>query len=51
MATEQHSRFLGFNAARYFDVEVDDNSLVPGPDARLGAVRFESWLSQQQMRA
>jgi uncharacterized protein YbjT (DUF2867 family) len=37
--------------ALYFNIEVDDTSLVPGPDARLGAVRFEAWLSQQQMRA
>ena len=37
--------------ALYFNVEVDDSSLVPGPDARLGAVRFEAWLGQQQMRA
>jgi uncharacterized protein YbjT (DUF2867 family) len=36
--------------ALYFDVEIDDSSLVPGPHARLGAVRFEAWLGQQQMR-
>jgi uncharacterized protein YbjT (DUF2867 family) len=32
--------------ARYFGAEVDDDSLVAGPDARLGARRFEEWLKE-----
>jgi hypothetical protein len=29
-----------------FGVEVDERTLVPGKDARLGAMRFEAWLTQ-----
>jgi uncharacterized protein YbjT (DUF2867 family) len=32
----------------YFSVEIDDASLVPGPDVRLGATRFETWLERQK---
>jgi uncharacterized protein YbjT (DUF2867 family) len=32
--------------ARYFGAELDERSLVPGDDARLGETRFEEWLSQ-----
>lgn len=31
--------------ARYFGAELDDQSLVPGPSARIGAMHFEDWLS------
>jgi len=30
--------------ARYYGIRVDDSSLVPGDDARLGQTRFEDWL-------
>jgi hypothetical protein len=30
--------------ARYFGIEVGENTLVPGDDARLGETRFEDWL-------
>jgi uncharacterized protein YbjT (DUF2867 family) len=33
-------------AAGYFGVEVDEHTLVPGKDARLGEVRFQDWLIQ-----
>lgn len=33
-------------AAGYFGVEVDDRTLIPGKDARLGETRFETWLTQ-----
>ena len=33
-------------AAGYFGVEVDERTLVPGNDARLGETRFEIWLTQ-----
>jgi uncharacterized protein YbjT (DUF2867 family) len=33
--------------ARYFGTELDDTSLVPAEGARIGAIRFETWLSQQ----
>jgi uncharacterized protein YbjT (DUF2867 family) len=32
--------------AGYFGVEVDERTLVPGNDARLGETRFETWLTQ-----
>lgn len=32
--------------ALYFGTELDDGSLVPVGDARIGAVRFEDWLRQ-----
>nr|WP_295383059.1 SDR family oxidoreductase [Pseudoxanthomonas sp.] len=32
--------------ARYFGGELDDQSLTPGPGARLGAIRFEDWLAR-----
>lgn len=30
--------------ARYFGAELDDESLVAGPDARIGSKRFQDWL-------
>src|SRR5262249_10933319 len=32
--------------AGYYGVAVDDRTLVPGNDARLGEIRFEDWLGQ-----
>jgi uncharacterized protein YbjT (DUF2867 family) len=32
--------------APYFGAELDDTSLVPGDDARIGPTRFEDWLSR-----
>jgi uncharacterized protein YbjT (DUF2867 family) len=32
--------------ARYFGAELDDHSLTPGGNARIGPTRFEDWLSQ-----
>ena len=34
------------SAAGYFGVEVDERTLIPGKDARLGETRFETWLTQ-----
>jgi len=33
--------------ARYFGVELEDNSRVTGAKARLGRIRFDDWLSRQ----
>jgi hypothetical protein len=30
--------------ARYFGAELNDDSLVAGPNARVGSMRFEDWL-------
>jgi uncharacterized protein YbjT (DUF2867 family) len=32
--------------APYFGAELDDRSLTPGDQPRLGAIRFDDWLSQ-----
>jgi uncharacterized protein YbjT (DUF2867 family) len=32
--------------ARYFGARLGERSLIPGGDARLGAIRFEEWLHQ-----
>ncbi len=32
--------------ARYFGAELAERSLVPGPEAQLGATRFDDWLAQ-----
>ena len=37
--------------ARYYGVELRDNTLVPGEDARLGETRFETWLTQSGAKA
>jgi len=37
--------------ARFFGAEVDERSLLPGPDARISQTRFEAWLSQSVERA
>jgi uncharacterized protein YbjT (DUF2867 family) len=37
--------------ARYFGARLSERSLVPGGGARLGAIRFDDWLSQQAPRS
>ena len=32
--------------AGYFGAPVDDQSLTPGDNARIGATRFDDWLRQ-----
>jgi uncharacterized protein YbjT (DUF2867 family) len=32
--------------ARYYGIELNDRSLTPGDDPRLGAIRFADWLSR-----
>ena len=36
--------------ARYFGAELDERSLVPLGDARLGEIRFEDWLGQPALQ-
>jgi uncharacterized protein YbjT (DUF2867 family) len=33
--------------ARYFGAELSERALVPGADARLGAIRFDDWLERE----
>ena len=37
--------------ARYYGVEVSEKTLVPGDGARLGATRFQTWLTQPAAKA
>jgi uncharacterized protein YbjT (DUF2867 family) len=37
--------------ARYSGAEVSERTLVPGDDARLGEMRFETWLTQSAAKA
>jgi uncharacterized protein YbjT (DUF2867 family) len=37
--------------ARYSGAKVDERTLVPGKDARLGETRFETWLTQSAAKA
>jgi uncharacterized protein YbjT (DUF2867 family) len=37
--------------ARYFGAEINDQSLTPGKDARIGATQFESWLGHTVAQA
>ena len=36
--------------ARYFGAEINDQSLTPGDNPRLGSIRFEEWLSRSAPR-
>ncbi len=36
--------------ARYYGLEVNDQSLVPGPNPRLGSTHFAEWLSRSTAR-
>ena len=46
-ATNDPRQVVADPHARYFGVELEDNSLVTGPNARLGRIRFDDWLSRQ----
>jgi uncharacterized protein YbjT (DUF2867 family) len=37
--------------ARYFGAKLDDRSLVPGADPRLGAIGFEEWFRRSQAQS
>jgi uncharacterized protein YbjT (DUF2867 family) len=37
--------------ARYFGAKLDDRSLVPGADPRLGAIGFEEWFRRSRARS
>jgi uncharacterized protein YbjT (DUF2867 family) len=45
-AFEDPRRVIADPHARYFGAELTDQSLLPGPDARIGALRLEDWLRQ-----
>jgi len=45
VATKDPRKVVADIHARYFGAELDDRSLTPGGNARLGSVRFEDWLA------
>lgn len=45
-AYDDRRRIIADPHARYFGAELNDQSLLPGPDARIAALRFEDWLRQ-----
>jgi uncharacterized protein YbjT (DUF2867 family) len=45
-ATKDPREVVADTRARYFGVEVNDQSLTPGDNPRIGVTRFDDWLSQ-----
>lgn len=43
-ASGDEREVIGDSHARYFGAELDDESLVAGPDARIGSKHFDEWL-------
>jgi uncharacterized protein YbjT (DUF2867 family) len=49
-ATQDKRQVVADAHARYFGAELDDQSLTPGDNPRLGSIRFEDWLSRAYRR-
>jgi uncharacterized protein YbjT (DUF2867 family) len=49
-ATNDPREVVGDPQARYFGTRVDDRTLVPGDNPRLGTIRLEEWLRQPRSR-
>src|SRR6266481_4974528 len=47
-ATGDARKVITDDHARYYGVELNDQSLVPGPNPRLGSIRFAEWLNTTQ---
>ncbi|MFL6519725.1 MAG: SDR family oxidoreductase [Chthoniobacterales bacterium] len=45
-ATGDARKVITGDDARYFGIEVNDRSLVPGANPRLGTIRFQDWLNR-----
>lgn len=50
-ATQDTRKVVPDVHARYFGAVVDDQSLTPGKNPRLGAIRFQDWLDQSTAQA
>jgi uncharacterized protein YbjT (DUF2867 family) len=50
-ATKDQRKVVPDIHARYFGTELDDQSLTPGNNPRIGSVRFEDWLAHNAVRA
>ena len=46
-ATEDSRQLIEDNHARYFGAELNDGSLVPGENPRLGKIKYEDWFKTQ----
>jgi uncharacterized protein YbjT (DUF2867 family) len=49
-ATQDPRQVVGDAQARYFGAVIDDQSLTPGDNPRLGSIRFDDWLSRSAPR-
>lgn len=47
-ATGDHRQVTTDPQARYYGAAVDDRSLTPGPNPRLGPTRFDDWLARSR---
>ena len=47
-ATRDPRKVVADIHARYFGAEMDDRSLTPGNNPRIGAIRFEDWLATRR---
>ena len=50
-ATQDERKVIADVHARYFGVELNDQSLVPGDNARIAPTRFEDWLEHSRKAA
>jgi len=50
-ATKDPRQVIADEQARYFGAALNDRSLLPGTGARIGEIRFRSWLDQQREAA
>lgn len=50
-ATEDSRQLVSDEHAQYFGAKLNDKSLVPGDNARLGKTRYEDWFSDQLVKA
>jgi uncharacterized protein YbjT (DUF2867 family) len=46
-ATEDSRQLIADKHARYFGAELDDKSIVPGENPRLGKIKYEDWFRTQ----
>jgi uncharacterized protein YbjT (DUF2867 family) len=49
-ATNDPRKLIADPHALYFGIELDDSTLVPGDNPRIGAVRFDDWLKHSARR-
>lgn len=50
-ATEDSRTLIADEHARYFGTELNNGSLVPGANPRLGKIKYEDWFKQQLVKA